>query len=372
MADVKFLYDTFNIYYNRGMKAKEIGNVDLAKRNLLLAAETLLKMAKESKGELQKSRILRANRLVELAENIEVEIMKPESAKKMKSSEEDSTETKFETVKIPDISFKDVAGLNEVKEAVNNRIILPMSKPEIFERFNKEIGGGVLLYGPPGTGKTMIAKAIANEAKADFYAVKCSDIVSKWFGEAEQNIKNLFDNARQSERAIIFFDEFEALGAKRGDSSSNAMSRIVPELLAQIQGFTTSNRQLLLLAATNRPWDIDSAFLRPGRFNELIYIGLPDYEARLYMIKKAFKNVPIDSKLNLDEIALKSEGFNGADVKELCERMKDGPISRMIANEELDNEVINYQDYLSAIDKVHSSVMKQDLIQFEEFKNKRH
>ena len=374
MADKNFLYDTFNIYYNRGMEAKENGNQDLAKRNLLLAAETLLKMAKESKGEYQKSQMDRANRLMELANNLSIDVKprvnnakNPNQAQKEEEKEEG---TQFEASKIPNISFKDVAGLDDVKEAVNNRIILPMRRPDIYKRFNKEIGGGVLLYGPPGTGKTMIAKAIANEAQADFYAVKCSDIVSKWFGESEKNIKELFETARKSERAIIFFDEFEALGAKRGDGSSDAISRMVPELLAQIQGFATSNQQLLLLAATNRPWDIDSAFLRPGRFNEMIYIGLPDYEARLYMIKRNFKDVPISKDLHFEDIARDTEGFNGADVKELCERMKDGPISRMIKDESLTDEVITNEDYANASAKVHSSVRKEDLAAFEKYRNK--
>lgn len=374
MADKNFLYDTFNIYYNRGMEAKENGNQDLAKRNLLLAAETLLKMAKESKGEYQKSQMDRANRLMELANNLTIDVKprvnnvkKPNQAQ---TEEEKEEGTQFEASKIPNISFKDVAGLDDVKEAVNNRIILPMRRPDIYKRFNKEIGGGVLLYGPPGTGKTMIAKAIANEAQADFYAVKCSDIVSKWFGESEKNIKELFETARKSERAIIFFDEFEALGAKRGDGSSDAISRMVPELLAQIQGFATSNQQLLLLAATNRPWDIDSAFLRPGRFNEMIYIGLPDYEARLYMIKRNFKDVPISKDLHFEDIARDTEGFNGADVKELCERMKDGPISRMVKDESLTDEVITNEDYANARAKVHSSVRKEDLAAFEKYRNK--
>ena len=374
MADKNFLYDTFNIYYNRGMEAKENGNQDLAKRNLLLAAETLLKMAKESKGEYQKSQMDRANRLIELANNLSIEVKprannvnKPNQAQREEEKEEG---TQFEASKIPNISFKDVAGLDDVKEAVNKRIILPMRRPDIYKRFNKEIGGGVLLYGPPGTGKTMIAKAIANEAQADFYAVKCSDIVSKWFGESEKNIKELFETARKSERAIIFFDEFEALGAKRGDGSSDAISRMVPELLAQIQGFATSNQQLLLLAATNRPWDIDSAFLRPGRFNEMIYIGLPDYEARLYMIKRNFKDVPISKDLHFEDVARDTEGFNGADVKELCERMKDGPISRMIKDESLTDEVITNEDYANARAKVHSSVRKEDLAAFDKYRNK--
>lgn len=363
MADVKFLYDTFNMYYNRGMNAKEQGQIDIAKKNLLFAAETLLKMAKESKGELQKSRVLRANRLVELANNLE-EMPKDETKKATKTIE-DEAETQFVKQSVPTISFNDVAGLYEVKEAINNRIILPLKYPEIYKRFDKEIGGGVLLYGPPGTGKTLIAKAIAHEANADFYAIKCSDIVSKWFGEAEQNIKKLFDTVSKSERAIIFFDEFEALAQKRDDTAS-AMKRIVPELLSQIQGFTTCNKNLLLLAATNRPWDIDSAFLRPGRFNELIYIGLPDYEARLYMIKKHLSHLPIQTDLSFEELAVKTEGYNGADIKELCERMKDLPIRRMI-EENNDNDIIKQSDALWALEKVKSSVNNSEIERFKDF-----
>ena len=371
MADVKFLYDTVNIYYNKGIEAREKSNIDLAKRSFLLAAETLLKMAKESKGELQKVRFERANRLIEMSENLEVNLNITQNEKIVSNDNFSQEDIKFSQSKIPNISFNDVAGLEEVKKSINTRIILPMQNKEIYERFKKEIGGGVLLYGPPGTGKTMIAKAIANEVQADFYSIRCSDIVSKWFGEAEQNIKELFETASKSEKAIIFFDEFEALASKRGDQNNNAMNRIVPELLAQIQGFTTNNNNLLLLAATNRPWDIDSAFLRPGRFNEMIYIGLPDYEARLYIIKKNLEELPISNCLDFDEIAKATEGYNGADVKELCERMKDGPILRMIDNPELKNEKITRDDYLQVIKKVKSTVMEDDIKAFKEFDNNR-
>ena len=187
-----------------------------------------------------------------------------------------------------------------------------------------------MLYGLPGTGKTMIAKAIAHEVNASFYSVKCSDIVSKWFGEAEKNVKNLFETAKKEEKAIIFFDEFEALAAKRGGENNAVMNRLVPELLAQMQGFSDNENNLLLLAATNRPWDIDSAMLRPGRFNELIYVGLPDAPAREYMINKALKGLPLSEEVKIADIVEATEGYSGADVTEFCERLKDNPIKKSI------------------------------------------
>ena len=149
----------------------------------------------------------------------------------------------------------------------------------------------------------MIAKAIATEIDAAFYAIRCSDIVGKYFGEAEKNIKALFDAARSQDSAILFFDEFEALAAKRGGHST-VMDRLVPELLSQIDGFTTDReKSLLLLASTNRPWDLDTAFLRPRRLTEKIYVGLPDVEARLYLIRRNLQNVPRVADFPFEEAA---------------------------------------------------------------------
>lgn len=387
--DLSFLNDSFNIYYQKALQAREQGNNPIAKKNFRLAAETLLKLAKESSGELKKARVERAGRLIEIANNLSDEKVAPQqnyssqglsqssqagssqgrassnSSNGKVDNKEDNTETKWQCSGIPNISFDDVAGLNDVKESIKLRLILPLQHADIYKQYNKQVGGGVLLYGPPGTGKTMIAKAIANEVKANFYSVKCSDIVSKWFGEAEKNIKNLFEKARSDGRAIIFFDEFESLAAKRGGNST-VMNRIVPELLAQIQGFNDSESQLLLLAATNRPWDIDSAMLRPGRFNELIYVSLPDAPAREFIIKKAFKQIPLAEDVSIQEIVECTEGFNCADVQEFCDRMKDEPIKQSIA---LGGTMVSIKrsDVEYAKQKVHTSVQQADIDAMEKF-----
>lgn len=382
--DLTFLNDTFKLYYDKAIQARDQGNNPIAKKNFRLAAETLLKLAKESSGELKRSRAERASRLIEIADSLSDERVapptqssnfsasQPQSGSTKSSSgagkvnnQEDNTETKWQNAGIPNISFDDVAGLEDVKESIKLRLILPLKHADVYKKYNKQIGGGVLLYGPPGTGKTMIAKAIANEVKATFYSVKCSDIVSKWFGEAEKNIKNLFEKARSDGRAIIFFDEFESLAAKRGGNST-VMNRIVPELLAQIQGFNDSESQLLLLAATNRPWDIDSAMLRPGRFNELIYVSLPDAPAREFIIRDSFKEIPLAEDVSIAEIVEHTEGFNCADVKEFCDRMKDEPIKQSIANGGA-MVSIKRSDVELAKQKVRSSVQKSDLDAIEKF-----
>jgi len=369
MKDWSFLYDTFTMYYEKGITARNNGKLDTAKRNLLLSAEILLRLAKESSGELKKARADRADRIINMANNIEQytasQIAKDASGKQAKDGDE--TLTLWQSADVPNVTFDDVAGLDDVKDSIRMRVLSPMEHPEIYKAYNKNIGGGVLLYGPPGTGKTMIAKAIAHEANAKFFAVKCSDIVSKWFGEAEKNIRNLFATARGAGRAIIFFDEFEALATRRGENNT-VMNRVVPELLSQIQGFEDSQSQLLLLAATNRVQDIDSAMLRPGRFNELIYIPLPDSSARKSIIKKSLSNIPTDKSVAIDEVVQLTEGFNGADVVEFCDRAKDNPIRRSIADKNGKIFPITREDIDYAKSKVHSSVQKKDIEELNNFR----
>ncbi len=374
MENQQFLLDAFNTYYNNGMEAKNKNNIPLAKKNFTRSAEALVKLAKMSTGELRKSRYERASRLIDYINNLQVSVT---SANKIsnasanvskKTSKEDNSETIWESVTVPKISFDDIAGLDDVKEAVRVRIILPRKYPEVYQKYKKKSGGGVLMYGLPGTGKTMVSKAIAKEIDAKFFEVKSSDIVSKWFGEAEKNIKSLFETARKEKNAVIFFDEFEALGAKRGGNSS-VMARIIPELLAQIQGFNETESNIMLLAATNRPWDIDSAFLRPGRFNEKLYIPLPDYEAREFIITRALEELPVDNDININEIVEFTDGFNASDVVEFCERLKDGPIKRTIESGGNDIKNITSEDVSLTKAKVKSSVNPQDVIALEKWKN---
>lgn len=365
-----FLFDAFNLYYNKGVEAKESGNIKFAKSQFLLASETLLKLAKNSKGDLKKARFDRATRLLDYSESLQENqpAEKVSGSVKQRTDSSDETATKWVEESIPGIRFVDVAGLDDVKASVNERIILPMKYKEIYKKFKRKAGGGILMYGLPGTGKTLIAKAIAGEVGAKFYSVKCSDIMSKWFGEAEKNVRNLFTEAKKNEASVIFFDEFESIGSER-DASNPVMARLIPELLSQMNGFNESENVLLFIAATNRPWDIDSAFLRPGRFNELQYIPLPDFAARLYLLNKTYKDLPMAEDIDLNEIATLTEGFNGADIVEFCEQSKTRPIMRAIQNGENQYEQITKEDIDFAVKKVHSSVREKDIKLLEDFRN---
>ena len=263
------------------------------------------------------------------------------------------------------VKFNDVVGLEEVKTNVRNMVIFPIQYKDIYSTFKRRSGGGILLYGVPGTGKTMIAKAIANEIDAKLYFVKCSDIASKWFGESERKVKELFIEARKNQRAVIFFDEFEALGIDR-DSNESPCKRIVCELLAQLQGFDNDDSTLLVIAATNRPWEIDSALLRNGRISTHICVPLPDFESRRLIISKELSSVPLDSSFSFDRVTKLTEGYSGADVVEVCNKLKDLAINRSILSNTI--SCIHNEDIDVIETSIKSSVSKKDLDKIENFK----
>ena len=234
--------------------------------------------------------------------------------------------TKWELTEKPNVKLADVAGMEEVKRVIDQEIRAAIEDPELFKAFKKKAGAGILLYGPPGTGKTFIAKAIAGEFDAAFFAVTPSTIKSKYVGETEQNIKALFEAARKYPRAIIFFDEADALLKER--SSEDKVSA-VPEFLQQADGMVSSNDQMLiLLGGTNNPWAMDSAVVRPGRMGTRIYVGLPDLDARRAVMKLNFKGAELDPGVDLNYYAKQTERYSCADVKGLCERAKSNGITR--------------------------------------------
>ncbi len=367
-------YQLFEIYYNRAKSAESAGRIQEAKQMYLNASDALLKTARETGGETRSAMIRRADKLVKLAESLKEPPRagaEPDPSGKAAGdgaqgpedkggrAADDQATTMWQAAGKPNVSFDDIAGLEDVKEAIRGRIILPRTHPEVYNLFRRKVAGGILLYGPPGTGKTMIAKAVAREVDADFYSVRCSDIVGKYFGEAEKNVKSLFETARRSEAAVIFFDEFEALGAERGDDSS-VMNRLVPELLSQMDGFLSGESNMLMcMAATNRPWDLDSAFLRPPRLTEKIYVGLPDYDGRLFIVTKAFQGVPCAPGVDPGYIAGCADGYNAADIVELCGAIKDIAIRRTIDTGRTSN--IGRQDVAEALKKVRSSVRQADI-----------
>lgn len=364
-TNINVLNDTFELYMKKGKEARAKGNITLAKRNFLLASEILMQMAKQSQGQLKQVRMERARSIVEIAENLGKRAQKVEKKTDDISGEEDGDIKKWQTAEIPNVTFDDVAGLDDVKKAITIKMINPVKYPEKYKMYGKKTGGGVLLYGPPGTGKTMIAKAIANEVKAKFYAVKGSDIVSKWVGDSEKNINSLFEEANKQDRAIIFIDEMDSLIGKRGLDTHN--DKRVNEFLQQIDGFAGRNPNLLLLGATNRPWDIDSAAMRSGRFSQKIYLPLPDAPARKFMVEKNMKGVPVGKDFDVDRIVEQTEGYSGADIEELCDRAKDEPLLQAIATDSV--VLVTNEDFDRVLETMPPSVTEKEMKKFEEYNN---
>jgi len=368
----------FDLYYEKAKKYQDEGSVSLAKRNYLLSAEVLLKMAKISPVKLKEARKERAKRIIEMADNInENSVSKNgnsgELLSKMSKKEQNQDEGKaWQGATIPNIHFSDVIGLDDVKEAINVRMIFPFKYPDIYEIYNKKTGGGVLLYGPPGTGKTMIAKAIACEVQATFYEVKGSDIVSKWVGESEKNIKSLFESAKTQKLSIIFIDEVDALLGKRGKDTHN--DRRVNEFLQSIDGFSSANSNILILGATNIPWEIDFAAMRSGRFSEKIYVPLPDAKARKFLFKKYLDKIPLDKDVILDTLVDLTNGYSGADISEICDKAKAVPIKKMIDKKvkgmDMKNiENVSMKDLTDAIKSIKFVVSNEELKKYIDFSN---
>ena len=224
-----------------------------------------------------------------------------------------------EIVEKPKTTFSDIGGMEEEILSIKQAIELPLTKPEAFEQMGLIPPKGVLLTGPPGTGKTMLAKAIANSTSATFLGLVGSELAQKYIGEGGRLVRELFDLAKEKAPAIIFIDEIDSIGSKRLDSSTSGdreVQRTLMQLLSEMDGFE-STQNVKIIAATNRPELLDKALLRPGRFDRIIEIGLPDISARNKILKILTQNMPLNRSVNLKQVANKTDGFSGAELKAL-------------------------------------------------------
>jgi transitional endoplasmic reticulum ATPase len=267
----------------------------------------------------------------------------------------------------PNIKFSDIGGLDSVKEELKKAIIYPFTHKKLYEYYNQKPGGGVLLYGPPGCGKTMIAKAAACECGADFINIDTSTIMSKWVGESEKSIKNIFDVARGCERAIIFFDEFDAVGGRRSEIEDYA-KRIVNELLQQMDGMS-KNDNILVLAATNEPWAIDPALRRPGRLKKLVFIPPPDIDARKSIFEIYLRKLPLDVDIDAKYLAEITQGFSGADIQAVCSDASEIPLQEALAGKE--PRKISKLDFERAMKNRRSSIIPWIRMATEQVKRSR-
>ena len=349
MQTVNGMRAKYERLYSNGLIYLARGEMNLGEKYLTEAAanykEYFLSLGSEERAEAKEW-------FLELCAHIKA--LKTESPERPSRGELKEGEGKesfaFSKSEIPKVSLDDVVGLEDVKAQIYDMIIYPKEYSELYELFNKKLGGGILLYGPPGNGKTMIAKAIAHKTDSVFYPIKFSDLGSKWFSETEGRIKALFDEARSQPSAVIFFDEIDAIASKREDSG--VADRVVCELLTQIDGINKGNGNLTVIAATNRPEALDPAILRPGRFDEKIYIPLPDIEARSLMLEKRLKGIPC-SVSDFRVLAELCEGFSGAEIELACEKAKQTVIREIIKSGVKDRKITK-KDLIDAIQSIKS------------------
>jgi len=238
-------------------------------------------------------------------------------------------------VEVPNIKWDDIGGLESVKRELREMVQYPVEHPEKFEKFGMAPSKGVLFYGPPGCGKTLLAKAVANECQANFVSIKGPELLTMWFGESEANVREVFDKARGAAPCVLFFDELDSIAQARGGSSGDAGGagdRVMNQLLTEMDGMG-SKKQVFIIGATNRPDIIDTALMRPGRLDQLIFIPIPDEAARLSILKASLRKSPVARDVDLQYLAKHTANFSGADLTEICQRAAKMAIRECIEKE---------------------------------------
>jgi transitional endoplasmic reticulum ATPase len=255
-------------------------------------------------------------------------------------------------IEVATVHWSDIGGLDQVKEHLKEAVEWPMKQPEIFKRLGIKPPKGILMYGPPGCGKTLLARAVATESEANFISIKGPEVFSKWVGESEKAIREVFRKARMAAPAVIFFDEMDSLTPNRGSggSESGVSERVISQLLTEMDGIL-SLQDIVVIAATNRPNLIDPAVLRPGRFDRLIYVPEPDDKSRLQILKLYTASMPLNKDVDLNQISLMTKYYSGADLESLCREAAMHALRRDIAATE-----VTMKDFQDAVKEVGPSV----------------
>ena len=376
-------FATFDRLKSKGVAAYQNGDYLASKSYLVDAAGCMLDMAAAAKTpDARRQHEELAEELIELAKDCDrlhaggrhggMKARRHEGgragpARQGVKEDESGTDASDWIVKDkPNIGFDDIAGLEDVKQEIRLKMIYPFQHPELAKKYGIGVGGGILLYGPPGTGKTMIAKAVAHEIDAVFFLVSPAQMMSKWVGEAEQNVRKLFDAAKAETTSVIFLDEIEALVPKRQSDSSTVMQRVVPQILQELEGFDRgTDRALLFVGATNRPWMLDEAILRPGRLDALVYVGLPDAPARFRLLEIHFGDRPIADDVDFGTLCDRLEGYSGADIKSIAHQAAQRPFLEAIGGKAA--RPIAQADILAEIDETPPSVNPSDLARYDKF-----
>ncbi|HEX2068401.1 MAG TPA: CDC48 family AAA ATPase [Nitrososphaeraceae archaeon] len=278
---------------------------------------------------------------------------------------------------VPSITYEDIGGLGNAVERVREMIELPLRHPELFKRLGVEAPKGVLLHGPPGTGKTLLAKAIASETNSNFYTIGGPEIMSKYYGESEEKLRNVFQQAEQNAPSIIFIDEIDSIAPKREEVSGEVERRIVAQLLSLMDGMSTRGK-VVVIGATNRINAIDPALRRPGRFDREIEIGVPDRNGRLEILQIHTRGMPIAKDVNLEKLADISHGFVGADLQALAKEAAIRALRRVLPEVDLSSEsipadtlrkiIVTMQDFMDVIKEMEPSAMREVFVEVPDVK----
>jgi len=265
-------------------------------------------------------------------------------------------------IEVPEVRWEDIGGLENVKQQLIEAVEWPLKHPDFFEQMGINPPKGILLYGPPGTGKTLLAKAVATESEANFISVKGPEVLSKWVGESERAVREIFRKARQVAPCIVFFDEIDSIAPARGMryGDSGVTERVVNQLLTELDGITVL-KNVVVIAATNRPDMLDTALIRPGRFDRLIYVPPPDKKARLEIFKVHTRNMPLADDVDLEKLADKTEGYTGADIEAVCREA-----AMITLRREGKPSKVPMKDFEEALKTVPPSVTAEDVKKFEE------
>ena len=267
-------------------------------------------------------------------------------------------------VETPDVSWSDIGGLEEVKDKLKEAVEWPLKQPEVFKRMGIRPPRGVLLYGPPGTGKTLLAKAVAKESEANFILVNGPSLLSKWVGESEKAVREIFRKARQTAPTILFFDEIDALVPRRATSSdSHTSERVVNQMLTELDGLESLN-DVVVLAATNRPDIVDPALLRQGRFDRVILTPVPDEKGRKKIFEIYLEKMPLDKGINADKLAEKTNGYAGADIEGVCREA-----AMTALRKDIKCKKVTMEDFTAALEVVPPSVSKDVEEAYEKLKD---
>lgn len=284
----------------------------------------------------------------------------------------------IEEEKIPEVTYEDIGGLKEEIRKIREMVELPLKHPELFERLGIEPPKGVLLYGPPGTGKTLLAKAVANESGANFYSINGPEIMSKWYGQSEENLRKIFEEAEKNAPSIIFIDEIDAIAPKREEVHGEVERRVVSQLLTLMDGLK-SRGKVIVIAATNRPNAVDPALRRGGRFDREIEIGVPNKQGRKEILQIHTRGMPLAKDVDLDKLAEVTYGYVGADLATLCKEAAMHALRRVLEKVDLKEDkplseeilkqlIVTKKDFDYALKMVEPSAMREVLIEVPNIK----